>query len=224
MNRILCHLTNWFRIALGLVFALVLADGARAQCPNLLFYEDLVTGLRANLSQGNVSRDPDPNPDPECPMELLKLTINIPDGCSRAVIWTHFEGQPSGWTVNFGDSPTNNGFGGDFGSTPRNAELQILNDVLTVYNAVDAPPVDPVASQHLALTDSALNFVVENQRISWSPPYSELNAPNLELLFAIPDATPGGDGRQVYLGLNRVIDDGTNRVGCGVRRVMVSFE
>ena len=43
--------------------------------------------------------------------------------------------DPQGWTVHIGDSPTNNGYGGDGGSTSHDAEAQALNNVLSVYES-----------------------------------------------------------------------------------------
>jgi hypothetical protein len=163
------------------------------------------------------------NPNPDCPeTRILKLDIEIPETCSAAVIWLQYEGEPSGWTLNVGDSPTNNGFGGDAGSTVHNGELQVLDDNLAFYNAAGVPEeVDQLTSQTLALRDGALNVVVSNQHVSWSQPYGSLDSAGLERLFAVPDMT--ADGRKIYLGVNRVVS-GTSRLGCGARRVMVTFE
>lgn len=43
--------------------------------------------------------------------------------------------EPQGWTVHIGDSPTNNGFGGDGGSTSHDAEAHSFDNILSVYES-----------------------------------------------------------------------------------------
>lgn len=212
-------------IAVFGVLALGSAEVARSQCPTGLYYADLVHNQQANfLPVGIVTGIQfQPNVDPNCPgTRMLMAEIDIPDACTQAVIWVQFDAEPSGWTLNLGDSPTNNGFGGDSGIA-SNAELQILDQNLGVYNAATVPEeVDLLAFQHLALANGALNVIVENQKISWGQPYSALQSFGLERLFAIPDAS-SADGRRIYLGVNRVVAN-TSRTGCGARRVLISLE
>jgi hypothetical protein len=212
---------TWTAIAVAVVCLAVPATG-EAQCRGL-FYADLVSGQIANFAPGTFGDVATAaNPDPECPTRLLKLRVDVPEACLRAVVWVQFEGQPTGWALNVGDSPTNNGFGGDAGTVPGNAELQVLDDSLSVYSSATSPEdLDRLAFQHLGLTDGALNLVVADQSLSWGQPYSLLETPNVPRLFAIPDAE--GDGRSFYVGLNRVVGN-TSRVGCGARRVLISFE
>lgn len=212
-----------FVIALLATAAFFAAAPALAQCPGGLYYADMDRPQQANFMPAFITNvEYGSNPNPDCPdTRALKLDIEIPETCSAAVIWLQYEGEPSGWTLNVGDSATNNGFGGDAGTTAHNAELQVLDDNLAVYNAADiALDVDRWTSQTLALFDGALNVVVSNQHVTWSQPYSDHDSQGLERLFAIPDET--ADGRKIYLGVNRVVSD-TGRSGCGARRVIVSF-
>jgi hypothetical protein len=205
----------------GLVLGSV--EVARSQCPTGLYYADLVHNQQANFLPAGIITGIEfqPNVDPDCPgTRMLKVAIDLPAACTKVVIWVQFDGEPSGWTLNVGDSPTNNGFGGDSG-TASNAELQILNQNLAVYNAATVPQeVDQLAFQNLVLANGALNVIVENQKISWGQPYSALQSFGLERLFAIPDTN--GDARRVYLGVNRVVAN-TSRTGCGARRALISL-
>lgn len=217
-----------WNLSIYLAFALAavaVAGTAHAQCTSGLYYADMSNGQQANLLPSGVITNVElpPNANPDCPTtRMLKLEIELPEECSKAVIWLQYEGQPSGWTLHVGDSATNNGFGGDAGTTTNDAELQILEEDLSVYSNGAAP--DRIALMHLALTDGALNVVVTDQSVSWGQPYSALESFNGERLFAIPDQD--GDGRRIYLGVNRVFgaagDDDRN--GCGARRVMISLE
>ena len=225
-----------------LLCALVLAAApaaVQAQCPTGLVGLDLKTGVGFSvppLPAGTVGFTPTgalaPVPvSASCPAaagwKKAALQIVIPAGCTQANVVVEFEGQPKLWTVNLGDSATNDGFaGGAPGTTANNAELWILNEDLSLANAGNNPAVinNPLAMQHLALTNGALKFVVKNQFVSWGNPYSVVQAPATTNLFAIPDSTALGDQRAIYLGLNRVITNRPDRVGCGARRVLISFQ
>ena len=217
-----------------LVFALLscaLAMPAQAVLcpanPSVLgvFFMDLRIGFSVSITEGAVNVLEGPVASPGCTDGSLMslIEINIPDECTQANVLIEYEGDPSGWTVNLGDSITNNGFGGNAGETFKNAELQILDHELRVYNAADNPvDVDPLARQQLALEDGAIRLTVSNQTVGWGQPRGALETPDLERLFAIPDNT--ADGRKIYLGLNRVVSGPGDRTGCGARRVLVSFE
>lgn len=151
------------------------------------------------------------------------VEVEVPNDCTGVHVWVEYHGVPQGWTVNIGDSQTNGGFGGDFGSLPegQNAEVQVLDEILTVFNASSTPiPVDPVATQHLSLRDGALNFVVQNQYLSWGQPYTALATPDLQQLFFLPASPTAPANRTIYVGLNRTIAD-ASRNGCGARRALI---
>jgi hypothetical protein len=149
------------------------------------------------------------------------VKIVVPAGCSQVNVVVEYEGLPCGWTVNLGDSMTNNGFGGGSGGTPQNAELQIVGENLSVYSGSgNAAFVDNLAAAHLALTDSALKLTVKDQFVSWGNPYAFLSTPNNKMLYALPNpADP-----PIYLGLNRVILATSGRTGYGARRVLVTYK
>ncbi len=220
----------------------------QAACPAGFAFLDLKTGTAYSTLGSNVSflNFPGvvrgtPAPVPVLPAgcsgsgwNMAALRIVIPggaNGCTQANIVVEYEGTPQGWSTNLGDSPTNDGFGGDSGTTTHSAELWILNENLSLAPAnvlasfglgID----NPLVTQHLALTDGSLKFVVKNQFVSWGNPYSLVQEPATKNLFAIPDTTvPLADQRAIYLGLNRVISgQPTDRIGCGARRVMITFQ
>jgi len=213
---------------------LAIPAASHAACPAGQFYLDLQTCTTAAMA--GVTFLPGGACTPAltstaCPAvagwKQAALRIAIPAGCTQANVVVEYEGLPCGWTVNLGDSPTNDGFGGDAGSTVHNAEIQIKDENLSVYNASgNAALVSNLATAHLALTDSALKLVVKNQFISWGNPYTFMTSTAASsLLFAIPDPTvAAADQSAVYLGLNRVITGRPDRVGYGARRVLVTFK
>lgn len=169
-----------------------------------------------------------------CPgrmMAALKIVIpGGPNACTQANIVVEYEGTPKGWSVNLGDSPTNDGFAGDGGTTNHEAELWILDENLSLAPADTLSTFglgidNPLVMQHFALTDGSLKFVVKNQFVSWGNPYGLVQEPATQNLFAIPDTTvPAADQRAIYLGLNRVITGLPGRIGCGARRVLITFQ
>jgi hypothetical protein len=215
-------LTVWLPALVILTLAGVVP--AQAQCLNGLgiFYMDLELPFDADFTGAVTVLDRPLQLNADCNdgsrMALVK--IDIPQGCTQANILVEYQGTPQGWTVNLGDSPENNGFGGSFGD-PYNAELQILDQRLSVYTAATSPAdLDLLAVQDLALTNGSIKLRVADQKVGWGQPMTTLATPNVERLFSIPD--PLLD-RSVYLGINRVVLD-TSRRGCGARRVLISFE
>jgi len=159
----------------------------------------------------------------------MVVKIDIPAGCTAASLDAEYEGLPQAWTLNIGDSPTNDGFAGDAGSTVHNAEAWVLGENFSVANASGNPAAidNPLVTEHFALTDSAVKFLVKDQFLSWGAPYGLVQSPNNKLLFAIPDTTVvAPDQRSIYVGLNRVISGapGNGRTGCGLRRVLFRFQ
>src|SRR5690242_10735651 len=45
--------------------------------------------------------------------------------------------NPSGWWLHLGDSPTNDGYGGDYGSTDHDAEAHMIDNALFYYSSWD---------------------------------------------------------------------------------------
>ena len=213
-----------------LTFALAIVPAAaHAVCPGGQFYVDLKTGVTSPMAGVSFTALPVPvvPVTAACPLaagwKMAAVKIVVPAGCTQANVVVEYEGLPSAWTVDLGDSPTNDGFGGDAGSNPPyNAELQILAEDLAVYNGSANPAlVDNLAIAHLALTDSALKFVVKDQFVSWGNPHTILQTPKNKILFSFTDPK---DPRTIYLGLNRVISGPGARTGCGARRTLITFQ
>lgn len=213
-----------------------------AACPGGSVSLDLKTGvatvnnaaLLGYISYVNTGGPAPVPPTAACPAAAgwkraaFKIVIpGAPNACTQANIVVEYEGLPSAWTVNLGDSPTNDGFAGDAGTTAHNAELWILHENLALANGSNnaANINNPQVFQHLSLTDSTLKFVVKNQFVSWGQPYGYAQAPATKDLFAIPDtAVAAADQRAIYLGLNRVITNRADRTGCGARRALITFQ
>lgn len=136
-----------------------------------------------------------------------------------------YEGTPSLWTLDIGDSPSDDGYGGNAYGPEHAAEVQVLNQQLTVYNDPKIPgQVDSMLNQQLSLTNGTLKFGIANQVLAVGQPRTILATPVTQTLFWIPDSldTPPNQWN-IYAGFNRVVypPSARFRYGCGVRMVTV---
>lgn len=213
------------------------AQPAAAACVPLLCYVDLGAGGGQICHPAAYTFGPS-NPadqtiaNPDCtgtPARSAVVEVRVPSDCTGVAVWVEYDGEPKGWTVNVGDSPTNNGFGGDSGTPPtgQNAEVQILENTLSLYSAADNPDdVKQLALQHLALQDGSIRFEVKDQSVSWGQPYSAVATPD-ERLFFLPANPAAPENRTLYVGLNRVVAPVTGRAGrdgCGARRALLILQ
>lgn len=226
--------------ALAATFLLALAaQPAAAVCVPFICYFDLTAGGGTICPNGAVYTPLQSHPvvttttNPTCDISRWRAVVarvQIPTDCTGVSVWIEYDGQPEGFTVNIGDSETNNGFAGDSGSLPlgQNAEAEIVNETLSVHSAADAPPVDRLLQQQLALEDGSIRFVVENQTLTVGQPRTVLATPSLERLFFLPNPVPAGENRTIYVAFNRVISpitgQDTSRNGCGARRAVLVLQ
>ncbi len=207
------------------------ASAAGAQCTTATFYADLRTGAVVNEDPAlyHVISAMDDSDLADCAgWREAVVRVDIPKDCTTATVSAEYEGTPVAWTLNIGDSPTNNGYAGDAGTTVHNAELWILNDTMALANAGGSPSdIDnPLLYKILPLTDGAIRFLVRDQFVSWGQPYEYIQSPNNKLLFAIPDDTMKEEASSIYVGLNRVISGapGNGRTGCGLRSALIRLQ
>lgn len=236
------HRKLTFQTALCALLVAVAPAAMHAQCPAGFVMLDLKAGtavaspaaFASNFSYVNAG-NPTPVPaSASCPAaagwKMAAVQITIPATCTQANVTVEYEGLPQGYTVNLGDSPTNDAHAGDGGTTEHAAEIWIAGEDLSLALANQLAPFglgidNPLVRQHLALNNAALKLVVRNQFVSWSQPYSVVQTPATNNLFAIPDnSVVAADARAIYLGLNRVISGRLDRTGCGARRALLSFQ
>lgn len=211
--------------AVMLAVLLAGAGAAQALCPGGTFVIDLESGQQltappASMSVLNLA----PSQNPSCSgwyAAVVRLDLR---GCSEAAIVVEWD-KPIAWTVHIADSPTNDGYGGDAGTTLNNAELWINQQILWVAtNQTNGQSDNELAQENLELNDGAMKFEVANQRVTWAPPYNVMETPHLKKLFALPDTANTAEGYYVYLGLNRVVADFPTRQGCGAMKAMITIE
>ena len=180
---------------------------------------------------------------------VLAISLNPAKDCGSAHIKVFYEGPSVGFSVNVGDSPTNDGFGGDAGTTFDAAEVQIQNSKFTVYSAEgpgDRPsPIErlydlelpPLAgrSVQLDVSDQKLGFALFAGPRGAQPLQWTLQTLNQGLLFSLSPRTRSEEAgarspqdHAIYAAFNRVIHtmDGApshNRFGSGVRRIELTL-
>lgn len=171
----------------------------------------------------------------------IRLDPRSDCGCARFVV--HLTGRVEDWAVNIGDSPTNNGHGGDLGTAPEAAEVQLSAGRLTLYTTAQTERrlVDQLLDVALPpLADRGLEFEICEQslRVTLRPTRRDphplewrLETQNARLLFSLePDGAASGPAAAdaIYAAFNRVIHviDGApsrQRTGASVRSVEISL-
>lgn len=149
---------------------------------------------------------------------LLKLTV--PAG-STAHITATYNQVPTGFTVNIGDSATNDGGGGDSGTQSNDAEMQVLGQAMSVFghDGTATYPVLTVPSTALA-SNSTATFDISDRTLCWSfGTYTCATSDSLYALNGQPDSQ-GPVNYDIYAAFNRVIA-GTYRTGTGVSSITV---
>lgn len=156
--------------------------------------------------------------------------IDMPEH-KRLALEIEFSGPSREWSLNLGDSDTNNGWGGDSGTAMHDAELQVYNGSLDVYGS-DLLDHDPDYGnkvrfmkrwENVAQVGGVLRIEVADGEVTYIDSEGRRDTLRHRGLFALagqedPDA---GVNYDLYLGVNRVVNGG--RSGSGVSRVKVSL-
>lgn len=172
---------------------------------------------------------------------VLEIRLDPTRDCGCARFKVYYDDAPSGWTVHLGNSPTNNGHGGDQGTTPEAAEVQVLERKLSVFTASRRQQVDklldvslPTLARgvvELEVCNQTLDVQVVPARRGAEPAQWKLGTLSSKLLLSFGPAhgkDSGEDGGSLHAAFNRVIHQlrgapSHGRVGAGVRRVEISL-
>ncbi len=143
------------------------------------------------------------------------------------MIQVEFGDAVEGWLVDIGDSPTNDGSGGDRETTEYCAEAQRVHQSGTAALALISKPAGPskvdtlLQCSHLDLTGAKVEFEICDQSFAFRPakgsnpnaiPHLSSATPNWDLLFALADqdrspfsGRPDGPDNRIFVAFNRVI-------------------
>ncbi|MEM7126195.1 MAG: vWA domain-containing protein [Chloroflexota bacterium] len=161
---------------------------------------------------------------------LVKLTLDPRrSGYSRVEFEVIYSEAPNGWTVNIGDSPSNNGYGGDGGDQSNDAEMIILDGALVVYGN-DYTPERATTDGHremhytedMVRGGESMTIEVANEWLSVHSPggNEEISSPYLYALARQPDRE-GRTNYELYAAFNRTIAS-EGRKGSGVSQVILT--
>ncbi|HYG62324.1 MAG TPA: hypothetical protein VEL74_07070 [Thermoanaerobaculia bacterium] len=216
------------RLFLAILILVSTGGAARAQCPSGTFVIDLTTGQSfPTPPPGRItvmSLGPTANPHCDAGWQSAVLRLDLAPPCHEAEITVDFD-QPIAWTVHIADSPTSDGYGGDAGTTPNNAEMWINQQAMWVTsNRTGGVTDNNLYQENLNLNYGAMKFAVKNHWLSWGTPLHVLNMVGTKKLFALPDTSNPAEAYFLYVGLNRVVADLPLRSGCGAQRAMITIE
>lgn len=131
-----------------------------------------------------------------------------------------FGGPSQDWSFNLGDSPSNNGWGGDGGDFSNDAELEIVNGKLDVFGSDDLSGEAKILLRGRDLgirPGRTVHFEIANGEVRADKDV-HLKHPALFALDGQPDRE-GPVNYDLFIGVNRVVAGG--RFGSGVAAVKV---
>ncbi|MGE0494542.1 MAG: hypothetical protein AB7S38_35360 [Vulcanimicrobiota bacterium] len=135
------------------------------------------------------------------------------------------QGELQAWTVNIGDSVSNNGYGGDGATQSRDCELQVAGDTLAIYGSDAMGGQERLLKKVVGFAHSGqtVDFVVANEYLSWtnSRGTDSMNSPYLFALAGQSDQE-GEPNHTIYAAFNRTISD-DSRSGSGATAVTVEL-
>lgn len=172
------------------------------QEPTLNSYDAYETVLKLNFA-------------PENQIDIVKFLIE-------------YDENPQAYTVNIGDSQTNNGHKGDAADQSNDAEMQIVNNDLTIFSNDYAPEELRVVGSisDLITENSTVSLYVKDQFLGWDEglnTFADSNFVTSPYLYALngQDDYEGPINYDIYAAFNRVIADSYDRHGTGVKNVTI---
>ena len=157
-----------------------------------------------------------------------KTVLKINTSNSETVCFdVQYDNVPTGWTVNIGDSITNDGWNGDAGTQANDAELQINGSQFDLYGNDYSP--SPGARwlksvPYLAQKGETIRFIVRNGYAEWDDKNGakgQISSPYLYALNGQPDSE-GPVNYDIFAAFNRVIAN-SSRAGTGVAKVTITL-
>ena len=167
---------------------------------------------------------------------VVKVTLDgavNPTGYTEATFKVRYATDAEGWTVNIGDSESNNGYRGDGADQSNDAEMQILRgttpdspNTLTVYGNDYRPEeeLNPLLQYTLKGDRPNINLTVKNQFFGWER-RGNVGKMKSEFLYALDGQLDdeGPENYDVYAAFNRTVGS-AGRNGTGVGKVIIELK
>jgi|GEM_PF-480627 len=162
---------------------------------------------------------------------VLKLTLDPRrTGYARATFDVIYSDTPQGWTVNIGDSQSNNGYGGDSGTQSNDAEAVMLEGSLIIY-ANDYVPSRNTTDGHrefayyddMVRGEESIYFEASNQTLTFDSPGGNETLTS-QYLYALSGQSDreGRTNYDIFAAFNRTISD-AGRSGVGASKVIMTL-
>lgn len=209
-------------LATGFITTMVVSVSSPVQADNEHGFHECRVDLTNNRSD---CRGPVEVLSLENQQGLLRLDMRK---FKRASFEIEYCSDPTGITVDIGDSITNNGFGGDAATQSNDAETQVVTDsngtTLSAFGRDGTPtqgrPI--VTANGVASSGSLLRIGVANDHVDW---FSDVSSASVDSqwLYALagqPD-TEGPVNFDIFAAFNRVVSGTPDRTGTGVCQVTI---
>ncbi|MDM8558970.1 hypothetical protein [Candidatus Parabeggiatoa sp. HSG14] len=161
---------------------------------------------------------------------VTKITLEPSSKYVKAIFEVTYGSEPTDWTVNIGDSQSNNGWAGDNADQSNDAEMQIKDKTLAVFGNDYIPSEETTDGTRHILSVPEFTQVKEVVRFEVSDGYlawlsanitDELYSPYLYALNGQAD-NEGSSNYDIYAAFNRVISS-SSRSGSGVSFVCIKL-
>jgi hypothetical protein len=148
---------------------------------------------------------------------------------TKLLLSTCFENPVDGYTMNVGDSETNDGNGGDAATQENDAEFHIKNNTLDIYLS-DKSPVETkhihTESNHTTnIRSMNIRYEITDRRLRYWKDFQSGGSKYVDLkhnfLWALNGQSDneGPVNYKIYVALNRVVKRSSSRRGTGVDAV-----
>lgn len=152
----------------------------------------------------------------------------------KASIEILYGGVSTGWTLNIGDSPSNNGYSGDGGDQSHDGEAQILDGNLAVFGD-DHMAADTTTGKILAEAkglvgplgeerpERIVTFEISNNRLGWKNDQGVQGQVSSPYIFSLKgqEDSEGPPNYDLFVGFNQVVSGG--REGSGAQRIRIKL-
>jgi hypothetical protein len=161
---------------------------------------------------------------------VVQINLDPALGYTKAIFDVTYGSEPTDWTINIGDSPSNDGWAGDGADQSNDAEMQIKGNTLAVYGNDYIPYYETTDdSRHILSVPKFIQagdfarLEVCDSHLAWlsSTADDELTSPYLYALNGQNDGE-GSSNYDIYAAFNRVISN-SSRSGSGVSTVWITL-
>ncbi|HEY0738470.1 MAG TPA: hypothetical protein VGD69_26360 [Herpetosiphonaceae bacterium] len=158
---------------------------------------------------------------------VVKLTLNpFTTGYNKAAFDIYYGSTPVGWSVNIGDSITNDGGGGDAATQSNDSETQIVNSTLTLHGNQAISGSSLYTTSGAASAGNTTRLEVFNQQLNVYVPGNP-GGVGIGSIYTYALAgqydSEGSVNYDIYAAFNRTVAYRADRLGSGVTSVGVTL-